>query len=104
VLDCVGVQATIDLGVKLLGRNSSWTIGLGGGHHDFYHGSTPYGTAVTIPYWGSRTELMEVIGMARDGRIHVEITEFPLEQAVDVYRSLKAGKIRGRAVLVPRAA
>jgi hypothetical protein len=42
VLDCVGVQATVDLGAKLLGRNGVWTIvGLGGGHHDFHHGSTP---------------------------------------------------------------
>jgi alcohol dehydrogenase, propanol-preferring len=102
VLDCVGVQPTIDLGAKLLGRNSLWTIvGLGGGHHDFHHGSTPYGTSMSLPYWGSRVELMEVIAMARDERIHAEITEFPLGQAVDVYRRLKKGRISGRAVLVP---
>ena len=105
VLDCVGVQPTIDLGARLLGRNSVWTIvGLGGGHHDFHHGSTPYGTSMSIPYWGSRVELMEVIAMARDRRIHAEITEFPLGQAVDVYRKLKAGQIAGRAVLVPDVA
>jgi propanol-preferring alcohol dehydrogenase len=102
VLDCVGVQPTLDLGAKLLGRNSLWTIvGLGGGHHDFHHGSTPYGTAVSIPYWGSRVELMEVIAMARAGRIHAETSEFPLAQAVEVYRKLKEGRITGRAVLVP---
>jgi len=102
VLDCIGVQATLDLGAKLLGRNSLWTIvGLGGGHHDFRHGSTPYGTAVSIPYWGSRVELMEVIAMAREGRIHVETTAFPLSEAVAVYDKLKAGQIKGRAVLVP---
>lgn len=105
VLDCVGVQPTVDLGAMLLGRNSIWTIvGLGGGHHDFHHGSTPYGTAMSIPHWGSRVELMEVIAMARNGRIHVETTDFPLEQAVDVYRRLKAGEISGRAVLIPHAA
>jgi alcohol dehydrogenase, propanol-preferring len=104
VLDCVGVQPSLDLGAKLLGRNSVWTIvGLGGGHHDFHHGSTPYGTSMSIPYWGSRVELMEVIAMARDGRIHAETTEFPLNQAVDVYRKLKNGEITGRAVLVPGA-
>ena len=104
VLDCVGVQPTIDLGARLLGRNSVWTIlGLGGGHHDFHHGSTPYGTTMSLPYWGSRVELMEVIAMARDGRIHAETAEFPLGQAVDVYRKLKAGQILGRAVLVPGA-
>jgi propanol-preferring alcohol dehydrogenase len=102
VLDCVGVQPTLDLGAKLLGRNSVWTIaGLGGGHHDFHHGSTPYGCVTSIPYWGSRVELMEVIAMARDGRIHAEVSEFPLDQAVDVYAQLKRGQIRGRAVLVP---
>ena len=102
VLDCVGVQPTVDLGAKLLGRNSVWTIvGLGGGRHDFRHGSTPYGTTMSIPYWGSRVELIEVIAMARDGRIHAETTEFPLTKAVEAYAKLKAGQITGRAVLVP---
>lgn len=105
VLDCVGVQPTVDLGAKLLGRNCVWTIvGLGGGHHDFHHGSTPYGCSMSIPYWGSRVELMEVIAMARDGRIHAETTEFPLVQAVEVYKKLKAGQIKGRAVLIPDGA
>lgn len=40
--------------------------------------------------------------MARDGRIHAETTEFPLEQADAVYDKLKVGRITGRAVLVPR--
>ena len=102
VLDCIGVQPTVDLGAKLLGRNSVWTIvGLGGGRHEFRHGSTPYGTSMSIPYWGSRAELIEVIAMARNGRIHAETTEFPLTDAVDVYARLKAGRIAGRAVLVP---
>jgi propanol-preferring alcohol dehydrogenase len=105
VLDCIGVQPTVDLGAKLLGRNSAWTlVGLGGGHHDFHHGSTPYGSVLSIPYWGSRVELMEVIEMARDGRIHAETTEFPLEQAIEVYDKLKAGQITGRAVLTPAGA
>ncbi len=102
VLDCIGVQQTVDLGAKLLGRNSVWTVvGLGGGRHDFRHGSTPYGVSLSIPYWGSRVELMEVIAMARAGRIHAETTEFPLEQAVEVYAKLDRGEIAGRAVLVP---
>jgi propanol-preferring alcohol dehydrogenase len=59
---------------------------------------------MSLPYWGSRVELMEVIAMARNGHIHAEITEFPLEQAVAVYDKLKAGQIAGRAVLVPEGA
>lgn len=102
VLDCVGVKPTVELGAKLLRRNSVWTVvGLGGGHHDFHHGSTPYGTLLSIPYWGSRVELMEVIAMARAGRIHAETSEFPLTEAANVYSKLKAGEIAGRAVLIP---
>jgi propanol-preferring alcohol dehydrogenase len=102
VLDCVGVQPTVGLGARLLGRNSVWTVvGLGGGHHDFHHGSTPYGSSLSIPYWGSRVELIEVIAMAREGRIHAETMEFPMEDAVGVYEKLKAGRITGRAVLLP---
>lgn len=102
VLDCVGVQPTLELSPKILGRDSIWTIaGLGGGHHDFHHGSTPDGCSLSIPYWGARAELMEVIAMARDGRIHAEITEYPLNRAIDVYSKLKAGEIHGRAVLTP---
>jgi D-arabinose 1-dehydrogenase-like Zn-dependent alcohol dehydrogenase len=40
---------------------------------------------------------MEVIAMARDGRIHPEVAEFPLDRAVKVYAKLKGGEIRGRA-------
>jgi propanol-preferring alcohol dehydrogenase len=44
---------------------------------------------MSIAYWGSRVELMEVIAMAREGRIHADTTEFPLTQAVDVYARLR---------------
>jgi propanol-preferring alcohol dehydrogenase len=74
---------------------------LGGGHHDFHHGSTPYGTSLSIPYWGSRVELMEVVAMARDGRIHAETWSFRSHRLVDVYARLKAGQITGGAVVVP---
>jgi len=56
---------------------------------------------MNIPYWGSRVELMDVIAMARDGRVHAETTEFPLNEAVDVCARLKGSQTTGRAVLVP---
>ena len=59
---------------------------------------------MSIPYWGSRVELMEVIAMARGRRIYAETTEFPLEQAVEGYDKLKRGQISGRAVLIPGGA
>ena len=102
VLDFVGAQATVDLGVQVVGRNSRLTVvGLGGGVVHYAANRPPYGCQVTVPYWGSRTELMEVIALAEAGRIKVDVETHPLEQAVQVYQSLREGKIRGRAVLTP---
>ncbi len=49
-----------------------------------------------IPYRGSHVDLMEVIAMARDGRIHAETTEFPRTEAVGVHGKLKQGDHRSR--------
>lgn len=101
-LDFVGAQPTVDLCVRVVGRNSRITVvGLGGGTLHYAANRPPYGCQVTIPYWGSRTELMEVIALAAEGRIHPVVEKFPLEKAVDVYRRLREGVIKGRAVLVP---
>lgn len=101
-LDFVGAQATIDLAAGVVGRNSRLAVvGLGGGTLHYAADSPPYGTQVSVPYWGSRTELMEVIALAQSGRIRASVETFPLEQANDVYQRLREGRIQGRAVLVP---
>lgn len=101
-LDFVGAQATVDLCVRVVGRNSRLiVVGLAGGVVHYAANSPPYGCEVSIPYWGSRTELMEVVALAATGRIRAEIERFPLEEAVQVYQRLREGKIRGRAVLQP---
>src|SRR5690606_23824670 len=101
-LDIVGAQATVDLCVRVLGRNSRLSVvGLAGGVVHYMANSPPYGCEVSIPYWGSRTELMEIVALAAAGRIRAEVERFPLEQAVEVYQRLREGRIRGRAVLQP---
>jgi propanol-preferring alcohol dehydrogenase len=101
-LDFVGAQDTIDLCARLVGRNSRLTIvGLAGGTLHYSANTPPYGCAVTVPYWGSRAELMEVIALAAEGRIRPEVERFPLDQAREVYQRLREGRIMGRAVLVP---
>ncbi len=57
--------------------------------------------SMTNPYWGSRVELMEVVGLARQRKIHIEIEQFKLDQANEVYDRMRSGKIKGRAVLIP---
>lgn len=102
VLDFVGVAPTLALGESIVGLDSKWTIvGLGGGTFNFGHPPVPFGCSVCIPYWGSRAELMEVLDLARKGMLHIETEEHPLSDALEVYKRLEAGKINGRAVLVP---
>jgi propanol-preferring alcohol dehydrogenase len=101
-LDIVGAQATVDLCVRVVGRNSKLiVVGLAGGVVKYASNSPPWGCEVSIPYWGSRTELMEVIALASAGRIKADIERYPLEQAPEVYQRLREGKIKGRAVLQP---
>ncbi len=101
-LDFVGAQSTIDLCTQVVGRGSRIAVvGLAGGTLHYAANTPPYGTDVSIPYWGSRKELMEVIALAANGRISATVEAFPLDQAVDVYQRLREGRIRGRAVLKP---
>jgi len=103
VLDLVGNDATVKLGAAVVGLNGDLTIvGLGGAHLDYQAmGVVPFGVNLKNPYWGSRTELMEVVGLARQGKLRIDVEKFGLDDAVEVYDRLEHGRIKGRAVLVP---
>lgn len=105
VLDCVGAQPTLDLAAAAVAVNGAVTIvGLAGGTLPVGFGRVPFEVPVKIPYWGSRSELMEVVDLARSGQLSLHIEEHPLERALEVYARLREGKVDGRAVLVPQAA
>lgn len=40
-------------------------------------------------------------GQREESFMQAETTEYPLDQAVEVYDKLKAGQVTGRAVLIP---
>ncbi|WBV61445.1 NAD(P)-dependent alcohol dehydrogenase [Chryseobacterium camelliae] len=102
ILDFVGATSTIELGTKVVSLDGDLTIvGLGGGHYQYSMNGLPFGVSMTNPYWGSRTELMEVVGLARQKKIHIEIEKYKLDEANEVYERMRQGKIKGRAVLVP---
>ena len=63
--------------------------------------STPTGASARAPYWGTRTELMEVLDLARAGAVHVEVEKYTLDEAPEAYRRLHEGAVRGRAVVIP---
>ncbi|HEU0057379.1 MAG TPA: NAD(P)-dependent alcohol dehydrogenase [Gaiella sp.] len=104
VLDFVGAEPTIQLGAAVVRPEGEVTVvGLAGGAFQFRFGAMPWDAAITVPYWGSTIELMEVLDLARAGRIRSHVEHFALDQAPDVYQRLRDGKIEGRAVVVPAA-
>jgi hypothetical protein len=52
-------------------------------------------------YWGSYTDLEEVLELARAGGIRAQVETFPLDQVDEVLNQLERGKINGRAVITP---
>ena len=102
VFDFAGAQSTLDLATDVVSVDGCIQIvGIGGGSVTTGFGHTPLGVSVRAPYWGSRSELAEVLDLARAGLVEVHVEEFALEDAVDAYRKLAAGELLGRAVIVP---
>jgi propanol-preferring alcohol dehydrogenase len=102
VFDFVANQPTIDLGAALLGLESDLVlVGVGAGQAAVGVLARPYDATIRAPYWGSRSELMEVLDLARAGLIHVETEAFTLDDAPEAYRRLHNGTLRGRAVVAP---
>jgi alcohol dehydrogenase, propanol-preferring len=103
VLDFVGTDTTMKLAAGIARPDGEVTVvGLAGGTLPFRPGVLPFDCAITVPYWGSAVELMEVLALAREGKIRSRIRQFPLSHAADAYTQLREGKIDGRAVITPQ--
>ena len=92
----------MELGASLCRVLGDFTIvGIAGGALPFSFFSVPYETSLQTTYWGGRVELAEVLDLAAHHLISPKISKFTLEDAPQVYLDLAAGKIEGRAVIVP---
>ena len=102
VFDFAGVQPTIDLAREVVAIDGYvHIVGIGGGLMTVGFFATPMGAAVRAPYWGSRSELIEVLELARVGGVGVHVERYGFDDIVTAYRKLHEGEVRGRAVLVP---
>ena len=63
--------------------------------------STPYNMTVSTSLWGRRKELVELVEMAKRDQIHIRTTTYAIEDGEQAYADMHAGKIIGRAVVVP---
>lgn len=104
VLDVVGAQPTLELAAAVVGVLGDLTVvGIGEGTLPISFFSIPYEASVQTTYWGYASELMELLDLARAGRLEAEITTFTLDEALDGYAALESGQLTGRGVVTPNA-
>ncbi|MFB7511600.1 NAD(P)-dependent alcohol dehydrogenase, partial [Streptomyces broussonetiae] len=102
VFDFVGAQVTADLAATVVAVEGEISVvGIGGGAVPVGFGRLPFEVTVSSPYWGSRTELVEVLALARAGAVSVHTETFSLDEAPVAYQRLHDGRIDGRAVVLP---
>ncbi|MEU6421473.1 MULTISPECIES: NAD(P)-dependent alcohol dehydrogenase [Streptomyces] len=103
VLDFAGTTATLELATSTLRPGGELAlVGSGGGQLTVRKpGFLPPGFRLSLPFWGPRPELAEVLTLAHSGALRVETEHFPLSAAPEAFGRLRNGKVRARAVLVP---
>jgi propanol-preferring alcohol dehydrogenase len=104
VMDFVGVDSTMELSAQCVAPGGHLAmLGVGGGTLPFRFGVVPFETVVVYSNWGTRAELAEVVGLARNGVLEMEVERIGLEDVPATYERLHAGDVRGRAVAVPES-
>jgi propanol-preferring alcohol dehydrogenase len=101
VLDFVGVEATLELAAGAVAPGGHVAlVGMGGGTFPMRFGGVPSEASVIFSNWGSRSELADVVALARAGAIHVDVERVALAEVPRAYERLEAGEVRGRVVAV----
>ena len=104
VIDFVGSSATARLGTDALAKGGKYVIvGLFGGDLTLSLPMIPWrALSVQGSYTGNLGELKELMALAATGRVPpVPLTRHSLHEASAALEQLKAGRVIGRAVLVP---
>ncbi len=102
VLDFVGIDQTIALAAAMCrSRGELSIVGAAGGVLALSAATVPYDCTVVQPLWGTIVELMEVLELARSGHITSTVERFALADAPRAYEQMRAGTLRGRAVITP---
>ncbi|GAB43838.1 putative alcohol dehydrogenase [Gordonia terrae NBRC 100016] len=105
VFDFVGVQDTVDLATSIIAPGGALRfIGLGGGQFTFgadYSNRLPWQVNAQLVYGGTRTDQLEVLDLARRGKVTLDVQRYPLAEFERAFADLELGRVSGRAVLIP---
>lgn len=102
VIDFVGESGTEAAGLAMLRRAGSYFVVGYGGHVDvrtidiISEEINVIGNLV-----GSYTDLVELMALAADGRVALHTRRYPLADYATAIADLEAGRVLGRAILVP---
>ncbi|QTI69904.1 alcohol dehydrogenase catalytic domain-containing protein [Gordonia polyisoprenivorans] len=105
VLDFVGVDATLALDVGVVAPYGAIRVpGLGGGVYEFKTAKQsrglPFGATLARSYSGTLRDLVELVELARAGRLDVDLVRYSFGDAMQAFDDLARGDVRGRAVLI----
>jgi propanol-preferring alcohol dehydrogenase len=101
MVDFVGADTTLTQAYSMGGRQSKLVVvGLAGGTLKYTAGLLNE-MEVTTSSWGSISELDEVLSLAKMGKIHTRAKKIGFGEMNKTFEELAAGKIEGRAILVP---
>ncbi|WP_213816689.1 NAD(P)-dependent alcohol dehydrogenase [Glaciihabitans sp. dw_435] len=102
IFDFVGINPTLAMAAKIVAIAGEIAIvGVGGGALSAGYLTLPFDVSARVVNWGTRSELLEVVELARAGAIHIETERFALADGNKAYEALHNGTLAGRAVMVP---
>ncbi|WP_377267448.1 NAD(P)-dependent alcohol dehydrogenase [Peterkaempfera sp. SMS 1(5)a] len=102
VFDFVGASPTAAIAAQSVAiAGDIAMVGIAGGVLPVGIGAVPYGVSAVAPYWGTLPELHEVMELARAGAVHIHTETYGIDEAPLAYARLHAGKVNGRAVVLP---
>lgn len=105
VLDMVGSDATVEMGAQVLAAGGRLVVcGRGPGKLRLAMLPLPAGAVALTEQGGSRDELAEVVDLARTGQLRPRVQRYQIDRVNDAVTALRAGWVRGRAVIVPSMA
>ena len=102
VFDMVASRESVPLAAAVVAPQGRVVVaGLGPGRLDWSALDVAPEASITTSWWGNRSELGEVVALARSGRIFMRTERFPLEHVDRAMDAVREGMVDGRAVLVP---
>ncbi len=101
VLDFIGSDATLAQAAQNVAKEGMViVVGLYGGRIPFGLGAVPHEARFMSSFWGTKTELDDLLDLARrEPSVIAPVETLPLTEAQTAHDRLRAGEVKGRLVL-----